>query len=158
MTALALATSVGAGLVAGILLAFSGFVMRALQDLPVPAGVAAMQRINVHVLNPVIMGAFFGTGLGALALGGVGIARLADGQVGPGLCWLVGAGAYLLGVLWVTGRRNVPLNDRLAALPADGTAAAAFWPDYCRRWVRWNHVRVAGGALAALLLPLGLIP
>jgi ketosteroid isomerase-like protein len=39
------------GLVAGIFLAFSNFIMRALGSVPPNSGIAAMQSINVMVLN-----------------------------------------------------------------------------------------------------------
>jgi uncharacterized membrane protein len=37
--------------------------MRALERLPAPHGVAAMQSINVVVINLVFLSVFFGTGL-----------------------------------------------------------------------------------------------
>ena len=41
--------------------AFSTFVMKALSQLPAEQGVAAMQRINEVVMNPVFLGLFVGT-------------------------------------------------------------------------------------------------
>lgn len=58
-------SALGAGLVAGIFFAFSGFVMKALACLPSGQGIRAMQLINVTVLNPWFFSAFFGTALGA---------------------------------------------------------------------------------------------
>jgi len=60
--ALTLLGALGAGLVAGIFFAFSAFVMTALGRLPAPKGIAAMQSINVAVLNPAFFSVFFGTG------------------------------------------------------------------------------------------------
>ena len=54
-------TALGCGLVAGILFAFSTSVMKALSRLPSAQGIAAMQSINIAVINPLFMGAFFGT-------------------------------------------------------------------------------------------------
>jgi uncharacterized membrane protein len=48
----AVSTMLGAALVAGIFFAFSTFVMTALGRLPPEQGIAAMQSINVTVLNP----------------------------------------------------------------------------------------------------------
>jgi uncharacterized membrane protein len=44
--------AVGCGLVAGFFFAFSIRVMRALGKLPAAQAVAAMQSINVGVINP----------------------------------------------------------------------------------------------------------
>jgi uncharacterized membrane protein len=53
--------ALGCGLISGGFFAFSAFVMKALARLPPSAGVAAMQSINVAVINPVFMAAFLGT-------------------------------------------------------------------------------------------------
>ena len=60
----------GAATVGGVFFAFSTFVMRALAQLPPAQGIAAMQRINVVVLNPLFLGTFMGTAVlqGLLAL------------------------------------------------------------------------------------------
>jgi hypothetical protein len=58
---LTFAAAIGAGLVAGIFFAFSSFVMRALARIAPPQGIAAMQSINVAVINPVFMAVFLGT-------------------------------------------------------------------------------------------------
>ena len=61
LTALALLACIGAGTIGGVFFAFSTFVMRALLQLPASHGVAAMQRINVVVLNPLFLGVFVST-------------------------------------------------------------------------------------------------
>jgi uncharacterized membrane protein len=65
---LTLLAALGAGLIAGFFLAFSICVMAALGRLPPKDGIAAMQSINVVVLNWMFLGVFFGTGLLALIL------------------------------------------------------------------------------------------
>jgi uncharacterized membrane protein len=52
--------AVGSGLVAGIFFAFSNFVMKALARVPPAQGIAAMQSINVVVLNRWFFAVFFG--------------------------------------------------------------------------------------------------
>ena len=59
-----LIAALGSGLIAGVFFAFSTFVMKALARLAPAEGIAAMQSINVVVLNPWFLGAFFGTALG----------------------------------------------------------------------------------------------
>src|SRR4030095_14965531 len=65
---LTLGSALGSGLIAGAFFAFSTFVMRALSRLPANEGVAAMQSINVAVINPWFMLVFLGTGVACAAL------------------------------------------------------------------------------------------
>ena len=52
-------SALGSALVAGIFFAFSTFVMKALGRLQPEQGIAAMQAINVTVLNPWFFTVFF---------------------------------------------------------------------------------------------------
>jgi uncharacterized membrane protein len=63
---------------------------------------------------------------------------------------LAGALAYLVGVMAVTGRGNVPMNRRLDALADSPADVAAYWPRYLRGWTVLNHLRVAASATAAM--------
>jgi uncharacterized membrane protein len=56
-----LLSSLGCGLIAGAFFAFSTFVMKALGNLPPAHGIAAMQSINVVVINPWFLTPFIGT-------------------------------------------------------------------------------------------------
>ena len=76
--ALTIATALGCGVAGGIFFAFSTFVMRALEDVPVPAGVGAMQAINLRVINPWFMLVFLGTGVAGAATIAIAIANLGD--------------------------------------------------------------------------------
>ena len=115
--ALTFLSILGTGLVAGIFFAFSVFVMRALGRLPPTGGIAAMQSINVAVLNPVFFAAFFGTAVLSLALA---VAAL----VGWSLPYLLaGSLLYLVGTILVTIVFNVPLNNRLASVTPDSAEA-----------------------------------
>jgi len=58
---LTLFAALGCGLMAGLFFAFSVSVMKALARLPPAEGIAAMQSINVAILNPLFGAAFFGT-------------------------------------------------------------------------------------------------
>lgn len=143
---LAIALCLGAATVGGVFFAFSTFVMKALAQLPVSAGVAAMQRINVVVLNPLFLGVFVGTAvLSAVAIV-VGLLPWAAPR--PGL-WLAAGLAYGLGSFGVTTACNVPRNERLARLPPGSVEAAAYWPVYVREWLRWNHLRTIASLAAA---------
>ena len=59
---LTVAAALGCGIVAGVFFAFSSFVMAALARLPAGQGIAAMQSINVTVLNRGFLSLFVGTG------------------------------------------------------------------------------------------------
>ena len=66
--ALTFASALGCGLIAGSFFAFSTFVMGALGRLPPAHGIAAMQSINVVVINPWFLGAFIGTAVACALL------------------------------------------------------------------------------------------
>ncbi len=54
VNAMILFCALGSALVAGVFFAFSTFVMKALGRLQPEQGIAAMQSINVTVLNPCV--------------------------------------------------------------------------------------------------------
>jgi uncharacterized membrane protein len=137
----------GSALVGGVFFTFSSFVMKSLSRLPAAQGIAAMQSINVVVLNPSFLGAFIGTAV--LSLGAVGLAIAGwDRPAAP--FFLGGAIFYLAGTFLVTGLGNV-------AVSATDPSARAVWERYVRRWTALNHIRTAAAMLAALLYSLGLM-
>jgi uncharacterized membrane protein len=141
---LVLLCALGAGIVGGAFFAFSTFVMRALGKLPPPQGIAAMQSINVVVINAWFMTALFGTALLCIA-----VAAMAVPASRPGWGWLAAGGAsYVLGTIGVTIAFNVPRNNALAGMPPSAPGAGAAWSDYLAGWTFWNHVRTAA-AIAA---------
>jgi uncharacterized membrane protein len=148
-----LGAALGAGVVAGVFFAFSTFVLPALFRLPAAQGVAAMQSINVVVINRWFMGAFLGTGMLCLLLA---IASLRDWGAPGTRLRLAGAVLYLTGTLLVTVAGNVPLNDALAPLRAESGEAARLWPDYVAEWTRWNHVRAAAAFATSAMLTMSL--
>lgn len=149
---LALAAAIGSGLVAGIFLGFSNFIMAALGRLPAPRGAAAMQQINIVVLNPAFLSLFVGT-----AIAGIAVAVLAIQTRGAGEAALLAGGglAYAVGTFGVTMRANVPRNNALAALDPESEQAALVWKAYLREWTFWNSVRTWAGALGMVLLLFG---
>ncbi len=144
----------GSALVGGIFFAFSSFVMKALARVPSAEGIAAMQSINVVVLNPSFLGAFIGTAVLSLVAAGLALA----GWGHPSASFFLGGAIfYLVGTFLVTGLGNVPLNDQLAAVSATDRAAGDVWELYLNRWTVWNHVRTAAAMVAVLLYSLGLM-
>jgi uncharacterized membrane protein len=143
--ALTLAAALGSGLIAGVFFAFSTFVMTALGRLSPAQGIAAMQSINVAVINPVFLGTLFGTGVVCVVLAAVALMGWQD----PGAAWLLaGSLLYVVGDVVVTMAFNVPLNNALAAADPASADGAALWARYLKGWTAWNHVRTAAGLVA----------
>lgn len=145
---LLLGAAAGSGLIGGVFFAFSSFVMAALHRIPASAGIAAMQAINVTVINPGFLLGFFGTAVlcGLLLLGCL------TGHVPAETALVSGCLLYAIGTFGVTIACNVPRNDRLAELDADAVETKQYWEQYMTGWTRWNHVRTVCAVLAAILL------
>ena len=135
---LTFAAAIGCGLVAGIFFSFSSFVMPALGRIPPEQGIAAMQSINVTVINRSFMLAFLGTAAACVALA-AGSYIWWDVQSGKLI--LLASLTYLAGVIGVTRVFNIPLNDALAAVRPATPEAASLWTHYLERWTFWNTVR-----------------
>ena len=97
--ALTLLSALGSGLVAGAFFAFSAFVMGALGRLPAAHGIAAMQSINVVVINPWFLGVFVGT---AAACALLVVAALLAWQEPGAMFLLAGALLYFAGTFLAT--------------------------------------------------------
>lgn len=145
---LSLICAVGCGLVAGFFFAFSVCVMSALGKIPPAQGIAAMQSINVVVINPWFFSAFFGTAITCLLAIIASLSRWHDPRA---LYCLVAGVLYIAGTIAVTMRFNVPQNNALAALAATSPEAAKLWSTYLSSWTAWNHVRMLAALIAAVL-------
>jgi uncharacterized membrane protein len=147
--ALTLLAALGCALVAGIFLAFSNFVMKALAQVAPASGIAAMQSINVVVLNPGFLGLFMGT---ALACAVLFVYALMHWQAPGAFCLMAGSLLYLLGTFGVTMVFNVPRNNALARQNPASPEAVGFWRGYVTGWTMWNHARTLAALVAAVLL------
>jgi uncharacterized membrane protein len=141
-----LLAALGSGLIAGLFFAFSASVMRALSRIPAPAGIAAMQAINVVILNPVFGLVFFGTAIASLFLGGFALFRWHER---PSAYLLAGALLYVAGSFGVTLVFNVPRNNALARLDATAGDVGGRWSRYVAEWTAWNHARLIASLLAS---------
>ena len=144
---LVFSAALGCGLVAGVFFAFSAFVMRAFARLPPGEGIAAMQSVNVAVLNPLFLTVFVGTAV--VSLLAVISAFLRWNEPGAGYL-LTGGLLYLIGTFLVTAAFNVPRNEALAAVAPADPASASLWASYLSSWTAWNHVRTAAALAAAV--------
>ncbi len=150
---LVIASLLGAAIIGGGLFVFSSFIMKSLSQLPAAQGIAAMQSINVVVINVSFIGTFMGTA--ALS---VAILFVSFGEAGSvaGMLANVGAVLYLVGTFLVTVRGNVPLNNKLADAAADDPSSVALWEDYLVRWTRLNTLRTAASLAAVVCFAVAL--
>lgn len=140
--------ALGCGLMAGVFLAFSSFVMSALARLPAAQGIAAMQSINIRAINPIFMAVFCGTAAACSVL-----CVLALVAAPPGAAYLLSGGlSYVVGSFLVTLAFNVPRNHRLARVDPEDAEAARLWNNYLRSWTTWNHVRMIASLIATGIL------
>ena len=151
--ALALFSALGGGLMAGTFYAFSTFIMKGLARVPSAQGIAAMQSINITVINPWFMAAFMGTAAASILIVVFSLLRWNE----AGAVYLLSGGlAYTIGTFLVTMAFNVPRNNALAAVdPASGNGARV-WASYVTSWTAWNHVRTSAALAAAVLLTIAL--
>ncbi len=154
MPIVGIAAVLGTAIVGGAFFAFSSFIMKALARVPSAEGIAAMQSINIVVINPSFLGAFMGTAL--LSAGVIVMALLNNGHPSA-MFFLSGAMLYFAGTFLVTMFGNVPLNDQLASVSPSDPAAAKLWMHYLDRWTMWNTVRTIAAIAATFLFTLGLM-
>ena len=145
---LKLVSALGCGLVAGVFFAFSTFVMQALGQRPPAEGIAAMQSINVTVIDPWFMTVFLGTAVACLLLA---VAILLKWSPIIPTALLIASLLYLVGSFGVTILFNVPLNDALAVVKPASSEGASLWAKYLTAWTFWNHVRTIASLAAAAL-------
>jgi uncharacterized membrane protein len=142
------------GLVGGVFLAFSDFIMRALSKTGGSGGVEAMQIINREVFRWVFMTLFLGMGAVSLVIVWYGATNLAHPS---GAVIVLAALAYLIGCFGVTVAFNVPMNEALAGMDLTRASTRAYWTEiYLPRWTFWNTVRTLACWAAAVLLLVGL--
>jgi uncharacterized membrane protein len=144
-----LITALGCGTIAGVFFVLS-FVMKA---LALATSIAAMQSINVLAVNSWFLAAFLGTAaLCVLVI----VAALVQWSEPFAVFLLLGGLAYLAGCFLVTVVFNVPMNNALAALPAEAPDRVDRWTTYLANWTTWNHVRTVASLAASALLIVGL--
>ncbi len=148
---LTFASSLGAGLLAGVFFAFSIFVMQSLAKLPTEQGISAMQSINTTILQSSFMVVFTGTTVLSVVLGIASFIKLGTTSA---LYVIAGSLLIFIGVFLVTALFNVPLNDSLAAVTPGSPEGAQVWKKYLDSWMPWNHVRTIAsiGALIFFII------
>lgn len=141
-----LAAALGSGLIAGTFCVFSVAIMPAFRRLPANEGIAAMQSINIVIINPIFLGVFLGTGLLSLVVAILAFTSLEMPRSG---FILAGSALYIFGSVLVTMALNVPLNNALAAADPISSAGNDVWQNYLTNWTFWNHVRTIASLVAS---------
>ena len=105
-------TTTGAGLIAGLLYAYSVSVNLGLSQLNSSSYLLAMQNINKAISNPLFFISFMGTAILLPICTWLAFTKSIDSPF-----WLLLSATilYLIGVLGVTILGNVPLNETLAS-------------------------------------------
>jgi uncharacterized membrane protein len=150
---LTLLTALGCGVIAGVLFAFSSFVMKGLGRLPPAQGIASMQSVNAAALTPAFMTALFGTAAACLA---VIICSILSWHAPYAGYLLSGSLLYLLGAIGLTITFHVPRNQALDRVQPDSPDAGGHWDRYVTTWTAGNHVRAAAALAAAATLTIAL--
>lgn len=153
---LAIAAAIGAGLSAGVYLAFSTLVMSGLRRLTPSQAISAMKGINKAApASPLLMLVLFGTGVVCVLL----IISSFQHRDDPAAVWqILGAALFLTGML-ITIIYHVPHNEQLINADPNTAGAGATWTHFYTPWMAWNHARtlasLAGTASLVLALRTG---
>lgn len=139
---------VGSAASGGIFFAFSTFIMQALAQLPAAQGIAAMQAINITVINPWFMMAFFAPAVAGILLS---LSLIFQWQQSIAPYLLTASLLYLIGTIGTTVIGNIPLNDALAVVTPTSVKGSTLWAKYLTNWTFWNHLRTVAALFAATL-------
>ena len=141
------------GILAGVFLAFSDFLMRSFAQTSGTGGIETMQVINREVFRWMFMVLFLGLVPVSLFLMVYALTSL-DGTART---MIVLAGmVYLIGSFGLTIRFNVPMNEMLAGMETDHEITKVYWTEvYLPRWTFWNSVRTAACVASSILLMIG---
>ena len=141
------ASTVGAGIVTGVLFLYASTIMPGLKRTDDRTFVGAFQQLDRAIINPLFMTAFFGT----LILIGLTVALHLGASDRKALPWLIAAFVLYLAAIVITMAVNVPLNDALkrAGDPSHIADLAKVRRDFNEaRWSAWNLVRTVTSTAA----------
>lgn len=141
----------GCGMMAGLFVAFSTFMMKAFGSLQPSAGMQSMQAINRFIIRPSFLVSFLGTGL-LLVLA----CFISFGSRSSFLLICAATVFYVVACLASTMAFNVPLNNKLDSFSPESSDGHEFWCRYLVDWTKWNHVRSMACIVATLLVAFSL--
>ena len=136
---------------AGIIFIFSNTVMPALATLDSDVGINAMNTINVIIVNPLFVIAFFGgliSGYPARAMW-----KNPDEFSRPARYYALATTlVFFFGEFMVTVTQNVPRNNALLVVDPESDDGINYWKNnYLKSWVAWNTVRCVFSVISAVL-------
>lgn len=154
MLLLTATTALATALVGGVFFIFSVTIMRAFAGITAPAGISAMQEINVVIVGSMFLPLFIGAAITSAVLAVYGFLELPVTQA----YWLIaGAIFYIAGSFILTIACNVPLNNALAAVDASSAEAIPVWTKYLSEWAMWNHLRTVASVLSSACMIMAIV-
>jgi len=141
----------GSGMMAGLFISFSTFMMKAFDSLGRAEGMRAMQAVNRFIVRPSFLLVFLGTAVLVLAAG-----LIAYISGGPWKILVCAAAIYVVACILSTITFNIPLNNRLEIMDPSTTEGQNFWAQYVDEWTRWNHVRALACVMTTILIAFSL--
>lgn len=152
ITPFTIAATLGSGIVAGVFLCFSTFMVRTLRELAPAEGMRVMQSINRTIVRSPFVLAFISTALLAATLV-IFTAVTASAE----MLWISAAAVtYIVGAGVVTGVFNVPRNNALDQADPASPEGHALWQEYLQVWVRFNHVRTVAACASTVFFAMAL--
>jgi len=148
VTTLLWITALSSGLMAGVYFAFSAFIMQAFGRINETQSIAAMNSINETILRSLFMPLFFGSSIVSVIL--IVFSFVYWDEAGAKLALIAGL-IYFVGMFLCTVVFNVPLNNSLARIEANGEGAHPVWSRYLKVWTRWNHLRTVSSVITCVL-------
>ena len=141
---------------AGIIFIFSNTIMPSLATLDSNVGINVMNKINVIIVNPLFVVAFFGGLISAYPTRVMW--RNSDTYSKPARYYaLFSTLIFFFGEFIVTVSQNVPRNNALLAVDPTSDDGVNYWKQsFLKEWVAWNTVRCFAATIAAVLGALSL--
>ncbi len=144
-------TIIFTGLTAGLCFTWTNAVTPGIGRLDDLGYLQAFQAMNRAIINPLFMVVFFGPFFGHLLN-----VYFKQGATGVSF-WLVvvAAGLYILGLVFVTVFKNVPINeilDKTDLVTATAEELAQIRQKFEKSWTQWHLVRTICSTLAFALL------
>ena len=133
------------GITSGLLFIFTFAVNPGLSRLNEEEYFRAMKYINIVILNPIFFLVFMGP-LITMPL----LTYMSWNDSNTFILILISAILYLLGVLFITSIKNVPLNNKLEKLNLTEFKGVFIW--YRKPWNFWHNIRTFFGITSFLML------
>lgn len=141
---------------AGIIFIFSNTIMPSLATFDADVGINVMNKINIVIVNPLFIVAFFG---GLISAYPAKVMMMNPNVYSKPARYYTLASTliFFFGEFMVTVTQNVPRNNALLAVDPDSDEGAEYWQtNFLKGWVAWNTARGIFALLSAVLGALSL--